>query len=439
MAEKLTSMTASTEWASRPDDQRFWDLAEMNAVMGQHRRSTDIVNLDLKELRLETATVSGKETVVARVPGERHLVHLNYWPMDQLCKTVKAPASFLRTLPAERAADTLNFRIKQFADNAAELNLTEEDDEFRPSQVMIRKESDGLHAIGLTSQRYGRIWNHKITENLMSIGGGWKVPPARPPLGDGVDKSKLLDGNNLMWDPKVANSWSAEQLLSRPRLRTASAHDVEGINPGGLGIPVKVGDVIAPAGLYGTHSEMFVLMVDPSRRIEEGGLARGFILKNSEVGNGSFVLWAFYLEGVCGNHCLWGLKEMLEIRVVHLGDKAEVRAFDRMGQRLKLYADSDTSREETVFANAAKMILGKDRDEVVDTVFSKKILTRSFAEVAYDTAVESREIGMMNFEPNSVRGMVFGATRASQTHTKWVDSRVTLDRAAGKLLQLADV
>jgi len=434
---RLDAMMASNQWATRPDDQRFWDIPELAAVMRNHAQNTNVVNLDLKDLRLETSTVAGKEVMVARVPGEQKPVQMDYWPLDQLCKATYTPVGFLRTLPAEKAADIMNYRIKQLAELPTGKEDDEDEDEiYRPSQIMVRGDYDGLHAVGLTSQRYGRIWNYRIAEALGSLGGGWKVPPARPVSGK-VESDSLLDGDNPMWDPQIVRDWTSRQLLSRPRQRRASQRDIEGINPGGLGIPVKRGDVIAPAGLYGTYSEMFTLMVDPSKRIEEGGLARGFILKNSEVGNGSFILWAFYLEACCGNHILLGLKEMLQVRIIHLGDKAEFRAFDQMGKKLEIYADKSVVDDQKLFERALHMMLGTKREEVVDTVFKTGIMSKRFAGTAYDAAVEARETGMMKFDPNSVRGMVFGTTLASQREVKWVDSRVTHDQAAGKLLQLA--
>jgi len=72
---------------------------------------------------------------------------------------------------------------------------------------------------------------------------------------------------------------------------------------------LKVGDKIAPAGLYGSDHDMFAFMVLENRRIEdgtEGGLSRGAFFSNSEVGGGAFRIKSFYYRHVCGNHIVWG-------------------------------------------------------------------------------------------------------------------------------------
>jgi hypothetical protein len=160
------------------------------------------------------------------------------------------------------------------------------------------------------------------------------------------------------------------------------------------------------------------------------------IIKNSEVGASGFTAWAFLLEALCGNHIMHGLKELMKVEVVHLGDNARVRAFDRLNQRMLEYNQQSGSIEEGMLKRARTRLLGKDRDEVIDVVFGKRIMGQRAAAAGFDIARRDSDEGRVNFDPRSVRGMVYGATRLSQQATGFMDQRTELDRAGGKLLAL---
>jgi len=248
-------------------------------------------------------------------------------------------------------------------------------------------------------------------------------------------ESQVLDDPRI-WDPSFVRNWTAKQLRERPRTRIATQRDIDGINPMGLGCPVQVGDVIGPAGLYGTHSEIFIFMVNPECRIENEGLARGFILRNSELGSCSFTISTFLFEGVCGNHIVWGMKNLLEIRVVHLGDRARDRAFSDLRPQLESYASRSASFEEAVLKKAAGLELGKTKDEVVKVVASKvRNLPQRHVKGGIDTAEELKGT-MHNFSPYSVRGLVWGLTRYSQT-MRHTEDRHKIDAQVPRLLEMA--
>jgi len=425
-------MSASGQWATRPDDQRFWDLPEMLAVLKDHQQNTTIVDLNLDELEMRPDDTN-KEILLSGNGFEK--VKTSHWAFGQLCQATKSPASFMRDLPADKAVELLEYRMQQLKDRQIEEDGDGDEKPYRPSQVILYR--NGQHmAEGLTSQKYGRIYNADIVSRLMNLPGNWKVPPARPTFAVKSQDSVVLDDPRI-WDPTHVRNWPLKQLRDRPRTRIATQRDIDGINPDGLGCPVSVGDVIAPAGLYGTHNEIFIFMVNPDCRLENEGLARGFILRNSELGSCSFTLSTFLFEGVCGNHCIFGLKNLTEVRVVHLGDKARDRAFDDLKPKLKAYSEQSIEVEESLLRRAASLELGTTKDEVVKVIANRvRDLSQRDLKSGYDTAEEYNGT-MHKFSPRSVRGMVWGLTRYSQTK-RYAEERHKIDAQMPKLFAMAE-
>src|SRR3546814_1437709 len=97
----------SSEWFSRPDDERYLSLTELYAaVRARADRSTARV-VDSKEIRVE-ARSDRPERLSLIVPGEERPVAPTNWSFGQLCSLVSAPASYLRELPAALAGINLN-------------------------------------------------------------------------------------------------------------------------------------------------------------------------------------------------------------------------------------------------------------------------------------------------------------------------------------------
>jgi hypothetical protein len=214
--------------------------------------------------------------------------------------------------------------------------------------------------------------------------------------------------------------------------------DIKGSNHPDLGI--KVGDWIAPAGIYGGDRNIFIFRVNPDIRLDNGskdGLGRGFFVRNSEVGDASFELVAFWYAYICGNHIIWGAEQVVEKRIKHVGT-ARGRAFDAMRVDLDAMSQVDMKAEEAMLKRARTLVIGNDKDEIVDLVFrTKKIagLTKKNAETAYDLAEQYAESDG-DGDPTTAWGYAQGLTRLSQT-SKYADERTSLDRAAGQVLSLA--
>jgi len=316
------------------------------------------------------------------------LASLTHWAFGQLARVVEAPAEYLRRLPATLAVQNLNHGLKAKAS---------------PNQASLMFHSNGgLLLRSITSDVYTRIWNHEIVKRMIPLQeGGWKVPPARPVKND-------------------------------PRARPATEADVMDIGMGGLS--VKVGDMIAPAGLYASDHDMFGFMVNEAYRINDGtseGLSRGFFVENSEVGASAFKMTQFLYRHVCGNHIVWGAKNVREISIRHIGSANE-KAWYKLGIELKRYAQSSASDIEAKIASARTYEIAKTKEEVLDKLFNMKITSRKNLELAYD---ETETHGNGDGNPNTVWGMTQGLTRVSQL-SQYADERTELDRSAGKVFEI---
>lgn len=191
-------------------------------------------------------------------------------------------------------------------------------------------------------------------------------------------------------------------------------------------------------GLYASDHDLFAFMVDNDRRIFDkdpnGGLGRGFFVSNSEVGAASFAITTFFYEYVCGNHRVWGAKGVTELRLRHVG-KADDRAFGELEGQLIKYADASASGDEAKVMAMKRMSLGNDKDAVLDKVFGLRIpeLSRKAIEQGYDKAVEHES---WYGDPRSVWGLTGGITEVARDMVN-ADERVKLERAAGKVMQIA--
>lgn len=245
--------------------------------------------------------------------------------------------------------------------------------------LILFHRNSGLLARAFTSDKYTRVWNSDITSRLLRIEQDFGWNPARSTF-------NIIDPEN-------------------------------------------------PPALYASDHDMFAFLMRQDRTITEPGmlhpLYRGVIVENSEVGDSALKMSRFLFREVCGNHIIWGVQQVTDISIRHVGN-----ADERWGQyaaQLRRYADGAASLEEAQIASAKTKMLGGTRDEVLDKLFGLRSLrlSRKMVEAGYD-AVNPDEDG----DPRTVWGMVNGLTRYSQTLDAFADKRVEVDRAAGRLMEI---
>ena len=209
----LNLFAASNQWSTRPADQRFWSLNEMFDAADAYRQLAVSKTVAMRSLRC--VPHEGGNLFLAGPAGNP--ASLTHWAFGQLANRVNAPAEYLRQLPAELAATNINHGLAAAdADQQASILL------HRNGSLVCRS---------LTSEKYSRIYNADVIERLLPLSEfGWRVPPARPAFHN---------------QPGARPATEADLLADRE-----------------FGLSVKVGDMIAPAGLYASDHDCFVFMVN---------------------------------------------------------------------------------------------------------------------------------------------------------------------------------
>jgi len=187
-------------------------------------------------------------------------------------------------------------------------------------------------------------------------------------------------------------------------------------------------------GAYSGDRSDFLFMVDGGSVVDDPSgfnqtaMHRGFIVRNSEVGDAPFSIEQFLFRVVCGNHIIWDYSQYTKRTRRHVGKVATDA--NAMIDNLMTSLGADFGREADEIAKLATVELAKDRDGVIDAG-RKAGLSAGVAEAAYNLA-ETNESN-----PRSVWGYVQGVTRASQTETAHADDRHEIDQIAGWMLTKA--
>lgn len=382
---------ASRQWADRPADERFENLESLREACVQYYRQSREVTASLDAMHVD---VCGDDDIRIISPAGRKVTFSNF-SFGQVCSLIGAPASYMAKLPAPLLAQNLNHGFRICEDRGTEMKMLVQ-------ALDGRGADDNILVRAVTSQKYTRIWNWEVADMIAPLTQrGWKTPPARPAHDD-------------------------------PRARPATAADV--LSSGKFGISVREGDLIAPAGLYASDHDCFMFLVNEDRPVSGGpggteSLWRGVFFKNSEVGSAALTVTMFLYEGVCGNHIVWNVSNVREVRIRHVGRAARA-SFDQAMYDIHRYMNSSPQEEEYKIRMAKHTLIAQDKAEVVDAVFQKRILSKKDAEAAYDLADLYEGI---HGDPKSKWGFSAGITRLSQL-TPFADKREELDRAAQKIL-----
>jgi hypothetical protein len=353
------------------------------------RRGSQVARVKFADLR--AVENNGALAIVGPSGNPAKLTH---YAFGQLAGAVGAPAGYLRELPPENAASDLNVGLsKKSAENGLDRDL-------------LFHKNGGLVLRACLTERYERVWDADVCEYLEKLeAAGWKNPAGRHPGIAGVPSRPAVDGDIL---------------------------------PGQINI--AIGDAIAPSGLYASDHDMFYFGVAADRVVGQGPdtLMRGVFVRNSEVGDSSLVFTFFLMQAVCGNHIVWGARGVHEVRVRHTGRDPMRKALREFEGQLVRYRDGAAEEEKGIIA-AKSLVLGSNKNEVLDALVkyakSHSIpLSRSRLNEGYETA--EKHVDWYG-SPRSLWANVAGLTHASQA-IGFADDRAVVDRAAGKLLEMAD-
>jgi len=255
----------SSEWFSRPDDERFLSLNDLAAaVRGRSERSrTRVVETTLIHVE---ANRTDPERLALVLPGADAPVTPTHWSFGQLASQIGAPGAYLRQLPASLAAINLQYGLTS----------------HRAEQIKTLETENGrLELRAVTGPDYGRIYDYELVDAVQKIAGNgtgdtrWKVPG-------------VLNWSTGVYNPRVDITRDTTTL-------------------------------------YASDRDVFLFLVDDLNPIEAGRLPdgspdlyfRGFYCWNSEVGAKTLGMASFYLRAVCQNRNLWGVEHFEEITNRH--------------------------------------------------------------------------------------------------------------------------
>ncbi|MAC58696.1 MAG: DUF932 domain-containing protein [Novosphingobium sp.] len=365
----------SSEWFSRPDDERYLSLTDLHASVRRRADQATTRIVESRAVRVE-ARSEDPEMLTLIAPGDDTPIAPTNWSFGQLASLVGAPASYLRTLPAALAG--INMQHGLLAHRGEQVKLLQTDD----GRTELR---------AVTGPDYGRIWDHELVSAVMRIagdGGGdtrWKVPG-------------VLDWGSMVYNPHVDVSSETTTL-------------------------------------YASDRDVFLFLVDDTHPIEAGKLPngepdlffRGFYAWNSEVGSKTLGIATFYLRAVCMNRNLWGVENFEEINIRHSKFAAN-RFAHEAAPALAHFADSSPRSFVDGIKQARERIVAR-KDEDREDFLRKRGFSK--AETGKIIATVLAEEGR---PPESLYDFVQGITAHARSKTNQ-DARLEIEGKARKILE----
>ena len=370
-----TLTAASRQWASRPNDERFLSLLDLqDSVNAQRNRSRGKIVSSRGVTAQPDPNCPHQGLVIVGKEGDDH-ANPSHFAFGQLANLAGAPAGYLRGLPAPLAADCINYGLKVERD-VSDMGLL-----LRREETIVGDNYvNSLSLVAATGPKYGRIWNSDVVDALVNR------------VGDGI-----------------TGDWRV---------------------PGEFGKAVEV--TKANTTLYAGDRDMFVFLADEQNRIsipnrrngKSASLARGFFLWNSEVGSSTFGVAMFLFDYACSNRIVWGAQGYKEIRIRHTA-AAPDKWLDEVQPVLEAYACSSATPIEATLRAAQEHKIDKVEEFLKSRNWTSSMIGRSQA------AHEDEEGRPME----TIWDVVTGATAYAKS-IEHQDTRVAVERAAGKLLDL---
>lgn len=308
-----TIQTASRQWASRPDDERFVSLYEMQDHFNIIREQSRSVIVPTRKL----SAIPTDDNRGIELHGPNGVGYApTHWAFGQIAQAADAPAGYLRSLPAPIACDAINYGL-QFKSASNDEN-----------QVLLQKNGSAV-CRAVTGPRYGRIWNNDVVTALANT------------VGDGVSGRFKVPGE---FGRAVQVTKANTTLYASDRDFFVFLADEENRIP-----------------------------VANRRDGRAGSLARGFFVWNSEVGAQTFGIATFLFDYVCSNRIVWGAKEYKEIKIRHTVSAPD-RFLEEIKPALVSYANASERSVTEAITAAQNKRLGDKLDSFLADRFGKRMV-----------------------------------------------------------------
>jgi HAMP domain-containing protein len=300
------------QWATRPADERFTSLPEMLAAMQNNRELSRGLVISNRSIELLPAPDhKGLSAAIALNGGAAEYIPTN-WAFGQLAQLAGAPAGYLRDLPAELAADCVNYGLR-FNRDVADVGALVYDNGRRELRAA-------------TGPGYGRVWHAEILRTLIDhvgdgINGRWRVP------GEFGEQVEITKQNTTLY---------------------GSDRDM----------------------FIFLCDEANRIEIPNRRDGKPGSLARGFFITNSETGKSTLKIGTMLFDFICANRTIWGAQEWKEVSIRHTSGAPD-RWLEEVQPALISYATSASARVlDTVTAAQNKKI------DDIDDFLAKRLTRR---------------------------------------------------------------
>ena len=104
----------SSEWFSRPDDERYLNLPDLYEAVRGHAERAQARTVESRAIKVE-ANRDNPERLALTVPGRDEPVAPTHWSFGQLCTLVGTPTSYLRNSRQRFAGSTCNTACSRIA------------------------------------------------------------------------------------------------------------------------------------------------------------------------------------------------------------------------------------------------------------------------------------------------------------------------------------
>jgi len=288
------------------------------------------------------------------------------WSFRQTAGLLGAPADFVAGLPTRVAADVLNVQA-----------CRRKRDEGRVQVLLQDRPGDRPMLRAVTSEKYSRaIWDIDVVRMVR----------------------QLVDGTSF----RNPLAFAAGEFGGREE----------------------------PGGLYASDRDCFITVWDQEHPVEVDGelLFRFALFWNSETGARTFGATLGLVRTICRNLILWGARDLVDIRLRHVGAIDE-RIKEEIPRILDALGQTDPTRERDVIRAALRKQIAKNDDEAV-TFLTENGFTRRVAREA---------VGMAVLEEGGA-GSLWQIVQGVTAHARSIphrDQRAVLERQAGRLLELA--
>lgn len=305
--------TAFQQYANRPPDERFPSLDAMIANAAEDKHLSAERTYNLKDLR----AVSLDNTVKLQSP--KGVANFSHWSFGQTCRMLGAPASYLRELSPNLAADCLNYGFSNSTPGSA-------------ANVLVRAANGHPEPMirACTSESYGRAWDADvygaIAQTIVGHDSRWTLPPT--------------------WDGEPAGAYRGDR--------------------DSFLILVNGGSIVT----------------DPSAPNGNGQMYRGILVRNSEVGASAVTLDTVLYRYICGNHNLWGAVMDTRFKRRHVGQHVTRDAVREISRLAWNFTNQSAARDEAIIRGLIDREIAHTKDAVLDELRAMGA-TKEQAEAAY--------------------------------------------------------